>query len=141
MTLSKFKNILLAVTGITILLTPAFVPAIASADIAGEVCTGTNIPNGTDTLLSPSDATCAGDTTGDTGISNLLTTIIDIFSVIVGVVAVIMIIYGGFRYIISGGDSGNVSGAKNTIIFALVGLIIVALSQVIVHFVLSKVGS
>jgi TRAP-type C4-dicarboxylate transport system permease small subunit len=64
--------------------------------------------------------------------------IINIFSVIVGVIAVIMIIIGGLKYITSGGESSNVSGAKNTIIYAIVGLVIVALAQFIVRFVLSN---
>jgi hypothetical protein len=49
-----------------------------------------------------------------------------------------MIIWGGLKYITSGGDSGNVTGAKNTILYAIIGLIIVALAQFIVRFVLSK---
>ena len=49
-----------------------------------------------------------------------------------------MIIVGGLRYITSGGESSNISGAKTTIIYALVGLVIVALAQFIVHFVLNK---
>ena len=49
-----------------------------------------------------------------------------------------MIIYGGFRYITSGGDSGKVTGAKNTIIYAVIGLVIVVLAQVIVKFILDK---
>jgi vacuolar-type H+-ATPase subunit I/STV1 len=68
----------------------------------------------------------------------LIKNIINIFSVVVGIVAVIMIIVGGFRYITSGGDSGNVTGAKNTILYAIVGLVIVALAQFIVKFVLNK---
>ena len=68
----------------------------------------------------------------------ILTQIINIFSWIVGVVSVIMIIYGGFRYITSGGDSNGVTAAKNTILYAIIGLVIVALSQVIVQFVLTK---
>ena len=47
-----------------------------------------------------------------------------------------MIIVGGIKYITSGGDSGNISGAKNTIIYAVIGLIIVALAQMLVHYVL-----
>ncbi len=68
----------------------------------------------------------------------ILTNIINIFSWIVGIVSVIMIIYGGFRYIISGGDSNGVTAAKNTILYAIIGLVIVALAQVIVQFVLTK---
>ena len=54
------------------------------------------------------------------------------------IAAVIMIIWGGFRYVTSGGDSNKVSSAKNTIIYAVIGLIIVALAQFIVKFVLDK---
>jgi hypothetical protein len=67
--------------------------------------------------------------------------IINIFSWIVGVVSVIMIIYGGFRYITSGGDSNSVTSAKNTILYAIIGLVIVALAQVIVNFVLDKTNT
>lgn len=63
---------------------------------------------------------------------------VNIFSVIVGIVAVIMVIIGGFKYITSGGDAGRVSSAKNTVIYAVVGLIIVALAQFIVQFVITK---
>jgi hypothetical protein len=56
-------------------------------------------------------------------------------------VAVIMIIVGGLKYITSGGDSNNVSSAKSTIIYAIIGLVVVALAQFIVQFVLNKVTS
>jgi hypothetical protein len=62
-------------------------------------------------------------------------------SAIVGIVAVIMIIVGGLRYITSGGNDTSVTGAKNTILYAIIGLIIVALAQVLVRFTLSKVAS
>jgi hypothetical protein len=49
-----------------------------------------------------------------------------------------MIIVAGFRYITSGGKQESVTGAKNTILYAVIGLIIVALAQIIVRFVLNK---
>jgi hypothetical protein len=49
-----------------------------------------------------------------------------------------MIIYAGFRYVSSGGNDDAVKGAKNTILYAIIGLVIVALAQIIVHFVLAK---
>ena len=67
--------------------------------------------------------------------------IIDIFSIVVGSVSVIMIIIGGFRYVISGGDSNGVSGAKNTIMYAIIGLVIVLFAQVIVRFVISNTAT
>lgn len=64
--------------------------------------------------------------------------IINILSTVVGIAAVIMIIIGGFRYITSGGSQEGVKSAKNTIMYALIGLVIVALAQIIVNFVLNK---
>jgi hypothetical protein len=49
-----------------------------------------------------------------------------------------MIIYAGFRYVTSGGREDAVKGAKNTILYAIIGLVVVALSQIIVHYVLSQ---
>lgn len=88
---------------------------------------------------------CATDTTNCTPgnatdrVNRIIRLIINIFSLIVGVIAVIMIIIGGLKYITSGGDSGNITGAKNTILYAIIGLVVVALAQIIVRFVLDKV--
>jgi hypothetical protein len=72
-------------------------------------------------------------------VSNIVQLIVNVFSWIVGVIAVIMIIIGGLRYITSGGDSGNITTAKNTILYAIIGLIIVALAQIVVRFVIGQV--
>lgn len=81
-----------------------------------------------------------GDQTqAESSVNRIVQLIVNILTTIVGVVAVIMIIVGGFKYVTSGGDSGKISSAKSTIIYSIVGLIIVALAQVIVRFVLSKV--
>ena len=50
------------------------------------------------------------------------------------------IIYGGLRYVISGGDSKKVTDAKNTIMYAIIGLIIAILSYAIVNFVINSIG-
>ena len=87
---------------------------------------------------------CSTDASGVTAaerIDQIVTQVINILSLAVGVVAVVMIIVGGLRYITSGGDSGNVTGAKNTILYAVVGLIVVALAQVIVRFVVNRATS
>ena len=52
-----------------------------------------------------------------------------------------MIIVGGFRYITSGGNDTSVTSAKNTILYAIIGLVVVALAQLIVRFTLSKLTS
>jgi hypothetical protein len=104
------------------------------------------VPAVVNAATTPKDQICQGisDASGS-GCNNggQLTTvtrhIINIFSTIVGIVAVIMIMVSGFKYITAGGDSGNVSSAKSTLIYAIVGLVIVALAQAIVKFVLHNV--
>lgn len=96
-------------------------------------------------LAAPKDDVCAGvELTGGncdppqngTSVQSVITDVINILSFVVGVTAVIMIIIGGFKYITSGGDSGSVTGAKNTILYAIIGLVIVAVAQIIVRFVI-----
>lgn len=72
-------------------------------------------------------------------INKVISTVIDLLSIVVGVISVIMIIIGGIKYVVSQGDSNSVNSAKNTILYAIVGLVIVALAQVIVKFVLKRV--
>ena len=52
-----------------------------------------------------------------------------------------MLIFGGLRYVVSGGDSKKVTDAKNTVLYAIIGLIIAILSYAIVNFVLNAIGS
>jgi TRAP-type C4-dicarboxylate transport system permease small subunit len=71
----------------------------------------------------------------------MVTWVINIISWIVGIVSVVMIIWGGFQYITSGGNDTKVTSAKNTILYAIIGLVIVALAQIIVKFVIGKITS
>jgi energy-converting hydrogenase Eha subunit B len=134
--IQKIKRFLLITVASSTLLAPAIVPALASTAFANNItdnlCQGTNAAANGGTSEN-----CTPGTGGTTTLSTLASKVVNIFSLIVGIVAVIMIIYGGFRYITSGGDSGSVGNAKNTLIYAIVGLIIVALAQFIVHYVLN----
>lgn len=137
--IKKIKSYLLvAIMGLS-LGAPALVPAaagIASADIKSSLCTGV------DAAAQPAAGTpsCTDSTNTDAnqGLKDLAGKITNWFSIIVGAISIIMIIYGGFRYITSGGDSGKVGSAKNTLIYAIIGLIIVALAQLIVRFVITQ---
>ncbi len=115
---------------------PFLMPIIVSAEPQGiqqNLCAGVNLDVNTDCNHGGITDQEALDR-----FNRIIHSIINLFSLVVGVVSVIMIIVGGLKYITSGGDSGNVSGAKNTILYAIIGLVIVALSQVIVRFVLNK---
>ncbi len=67
--------------------------------------------------------------------------VINLMLFIVGVLAVIMLIWGGIRYVISGGDATKVKDAKNTILYAIVGLIVAILGYAVVNWVISIVGA
>lgn len=138
--IKTIKRMLLSLSMFGMLVTPLALSAAVAAQ-ATEVDRGLNC--GTN-LSVDIDGACPGGVNPDEGegrLNSVLRLIINIFSLVVGVVAVIMIIVGGLKYIISGGDSGNVTGAKNTILYAIVGLVIVALAQFIVRFVLSRVSN
>ncbi len=81
---------------------------------------------------------CPADLFGDAGVFKQVTNTI---LYIVGIVAVIMLIIGGIRYVISGGDSKKVTDAKNTVLYAIIGLIISFLAFAIVNFVISALPS
>jgi len=75
------------------------------------------------------------------GSTGIITTIVNTLLFIAGGLSVIMIIFGGLRYVTSAGNSSSVTAAKNTILYAIVGLIIAFLAFAAVNFVLGAVAS
>lgn len=128
-------------TRIKYLLSSLFMGLVIFAPV-GAMAQATTTPNINQGLCNGANLKVSGGTcdssNGDT-VNNLVATVINIFSWIVGIIAVIMIIIGGIKYVTSGGDSNNISSAKTTIIYAIIGLVVVALAQVIVKFVLNRV--
>ena len=59
---------------------------------------------------------------------------------LVGIIAVIFVVIGGFKYTTSQGDPGRVQQAKNTIMYALIGLAVTLLAFAITQFVLNALG-
>ncbi len=76
---------------------------------------------------------------GSQPLNNALVGILRVLSFIAGFAAIVMIIISGLKYITAGGDSSKISSAKSTLVYAIVGLVIVALSQFLVRFVLNTV--
>jgi hypothetical protein len=136
------KNLLSKLTagiaGMSLVFVFALAPAVGAtshepapaANNVNSVCEGVGIAGG--------GTGCQDPTSGPT-VNSVIKTVISFLSFIVGLVAVIMIIVGGFKYITSAGDAGRVTSAKNTILYAVVGLVVVVLAQVIVRFVLNNV--
>ena len=73
------------------------------------------------------------------GPEGVFTKVSNTLLLVIGLISVVMLIYGGFRYIISGGDNKKVTDAKNTILYAIIGLIISLLAYAIVNFVIAAI--
>ena len=76
-----------------------------------------------------------GPVTGVNSASQLITRIIEILLAIAGLLAVIFLIVGGFRYITAGGNEETAEAAKKTITNAIIGIVIIILSFVIVRVI------
>ncbi len=81
----------------------------------------------------PTDLFAGGDA--------LIPRLINLMLFIVGILAIVFLIFGGIRYVISGGDKGKVDAAKNTILYAIVGLVVAILGYAVVNWVIGVVGS
>jgi multisubunit Na+/H+ antiporter MnhB subunit len=123
--LSTFKK--LAVSAMVIGVAVLSVAPIALAETPQQaLCRGAQGTGG---------ANCTGDQ------PRLMETIGDITNILLflaGTIAVIMIILGGIRYATSQGDQTAISGAKNTVLYAIIGLVVTIISYAIVNFVLMK---
>jgi hypothetical protein len=124
------KAFLILATALS-LMAPA--SAVAFADAQSSIQCGVNATAG----AAPGD--CSTNPTPPKTLGDMLATVINILSLITGALAVIMIIVGGFRYVTSAGNDNSTAAARKTITYALIGLAIVAVAQVAVHFVLNNV--
>ena len=80
----------------------------------------------------------AGGTVNNFNIGTAITNIVNIMLYALGAIAVIMIVVGGIRYTTSNGDSNGIQSAKNTILYAVAGLVVAILAYAIVNFVVSN---
>jgi hypothetical protein len=72
---------------------------------------------------------------GDGGIFQTIT---NVMLFVIGAVSVIMLIIGGIRYVVSGGDSSAVTSAKNTILYAVIGIVVAILAYALVNFIVTS---
>jgi hypothetical protein len=127
-----FKKIAAGISLFALLAVAAPVTVMASSpfDASKEAaCQGAQFSN---------KGSCADAEKDAKRLDGVLELVVNILTAIVGIIAVIMIIVGGLKYVTSSGDPSNVTSAKNTLLYAVIGLIIVGLAQVIVKFVLNK---
>lgn len=104
------------------LLSPVLVPSTAEAQIQKGI-----------------NAARTDDMSSAVEPESIVQRVVDIILFVLGVLAVIMIIVGGFRYVTSGGDSNKLTSAKNTILYAVIGLIVALFAYAIVKWVVKQV--
>ena len=89
-------------------------------------------------FISTSDnpGAVAAATQSQGNVRTLALTIVNFFLTFLGLIAVVMIIYGGFLYVTAGGNNEKIESAKKIIMYAVVGIIVILLSFAIVNTVL-----
>ena len=113
------------------------VTAVAPVAVSAADCDTSNlsIEAGADCAQGNGQAT---DLFGQEGIFKKVT---DIMLFLIGAISVIMLIIGGIRYVVSGGDQAAVTAAKNTILYAIVGIVVAFLAYAAVSFVTGSLAS
>jgi hypothetical protein len=128
---AKLKTTILGMLAIPLLALGALVVAPTSAFAVGTCVDGADIGIGKGIDCSKSDDQQT-DLTGQGGVFTIIT---NVLLFVIGAVSVIMLIIGGIRYTVSGGDSSAVTSAKNTILYAIVGIVVALLAYAVVNFV------
>jgi hypothetical protein len=86
---------------------------------------------------SESDSTICEQGNG-ASVDSVVEIVVNVLLFIVGIISVIMIIIGGIRFVTAGGNAASVTAARNTILYAVIGLIVAALAYAIVQFVVDQ---
>jgi hypothetical protein len=126
------KRIITGIMAVVAVLSLSFAPlameTVSAATPKEELCKGSGGTwNG---------STCTNGNAGGVTVESTFKRVVNVFLFLIGAIAVVMIVIGGFRYTISGGDSSAVNGAKNTILYAIVGLVVAVAAYGIVNFVI-----
>jgi type IV secretory pathway VirB2 component (pilin)/nitrogen fixation-related uncharacterized protein len=125
---------LLSVAVVMVLSVFVMQSALVSAqfeDATNEACEGLAIDSGESFIECNSSD-------NSSSIDSIISFALNTLSFIAGVIAVIMIIIAGIKFVTSGGDSGKVASARSSLLYAVVGLVIVAVSQVVVIYVIGR---
>jgi len=101
-------------------------PAVGAVNVFDKACT----PGSTDAICSDVDSANA---------KKMITDVTNLLLFLIGAIAVIVIIVGGIKYTTSDGDAAKIKSAKNTILYAVVGLVVAIMAGAIVNFVVANI--
>lgn len=139
------RRILLSFIGLFLIGGMWFSPMVGAQGVDGCSDNNNNTPCGVidPACVGVSNSTLCGENTEQTlddnalfGENGILTKAAQIITIMVGIASVIMIIIGGLQYILASGDPTNITNAKNTILYAIIGLVVTVLAQTIISLVL-----
>lgn len=115
--------------------TPAFAQEFNPLDEACKQFPDPNDPNRPSTC----DDNELGQTTNPiSGPNGILLRAGSILAWVIGAASVIMIIIGGIKYVTSSGDTNSVNSAKQTILYAAIGVVVSLMAQGIIYFVIKR---
>ena len=101
-------------------------PAVSAAN-------GINICSGNENSVY-----CKNKNTGETQVNGIIKTIVEVLLTAVGAISIIMIVIGGIMFALSSGDAQKAAKARNTVLYAVVGLIVSIFASAIVNFVFNR---
>lgn len=125
------RKLINIIAGVVAVIGLAVVPVMATTGAANA--TAGTFAAAKDQIESGYQA--AGGSSSD-DLDSVLGNVINIMLFIVGFLAVVMIVFGGIRYVTSAGDQNRVTAAKNTIMYSIIGLVIAVLAYAIINWVL-----
>ena len=107
------------------------------------------VPEAPVAAVNALEGACSASNAGDNPICDstdeeapeLIGILINVLLFIIGTLAVIMLIWGGIRYTTSGGNANSVTAAKNTIMYAIIGLVVAIFAYAIVNWVVGELGT
>lgn len=134
------SNILEKTKGAAIISAAGISTALLSAKAASAQNGFVAPTNAKDAIADGAKATAGGAGSGNDNLESIFLTVVNTLLFIVGAISVMMLVIGGLRYVVSAGDQNAVQGAKNTILYAIVGLVIAFLSFAAVNFVVREVS-
>lgn len=103
-----------------------FAPAVSAAN-------GINICSGNENSIY-----CKNKNTGETQVNGIIKTIVEVLLTAVGAISIIMIVIGGIMFALSSGDAQKAAKARNTVLYAVVGLAVSLFASAIVNFVFNR---
>ena len=127
---TRVLAVLAAITVMT-MATVAIAPPAGAVDFLGDAC-----------QVAGADSAACNSRDGDRyqiiGANGVIARAANMIALVAGVAAVILIFIGAFQFITAAGDSGKITAARKTVMFAIVGLVVIALARTVIVFVVSK---